>query len=209
MERASFDIIEVATGYFYGPLDIVIVGDSIPHIVYHDHQATTFDLALGDQTHVFRPIDFWLHQPIADDGHDGWDNSIATFNEGVYSASIDPAQFGSTVGVEYWDGESVEAIGSGPVDYQFGTSIAMDAQGNPHISYFDFSVQFQKSETLKYATKQNGVWDIETVDDQPGGRPIPGDQNRSRRTARHQLLRDRCDIRHHTLRKAGEWRMED
>ncbi len=167
----SFDITEAASGYFYGPLDIVIVGDLSPHILFHDHQGTSFDPSRGDQIHAFQPSefsDFWISQPIADDGHDGWDVSAAVFEGRVHTASIDPAQFGSAEGVEYWDSDNVEAIGSGPIDYEFGTSIAMDAQGNPHISYFDYAKQPLKSETLKYAKRLNGVWRIETVDDQSG-----------------------------------------
>ena len=173
---ASFDLNEVASGYFYGPLDLVIVGDEIPHIMYHDHQGESFDPDLGDQTHAFRPSpfsDFWIRQAVADPGHDGWDNAIATHNDLIYTSSIDPAAFGSTSGVEYWDRDKVESIGSGPVDYEFGTSIAMDSQGNPHIAYYDWAIGTQKSETLKYATKLNGTWTIETADEQRGAGKYP------------------------------------
>ena len=183
----GFDITEVASGYFYGPLDLVVIArlDTIngfpeiaeaPHSMYHDHQGDTFSLDRGDQTHAFQPSQFspfWITQAVDDEGHDGWDNSVATFGGILHTASIDPAQFGSTDGVEYWGGEDVEAIGSGPVDYEYGTSIAMDTGGNPHIAYFDFSASFQKSENLKYATKIDGAWIIETVDAQPSAGKYP------------------------------------
>lgn len=180
---ASFDISEVAQGYFYGPLDMVVVAATItingidefaeiPHIMYHDHQAEAFDPDRGDQTHAFQPSPFsafWIRQAVEDEGHDGWDNAVATHDRKVHTSSIDPAQFGSTSGVEYWDGEGeVESIGSGPVDYEFGTSIAVDADGNPHITYYDYAVQTEKAENLKYAVKRDGAWTIETVDAEPG-----------------------------------------
>jgi hypothetical protein len=184
---ASFDLTDVAVGYFYGPLDLIVIPDTsnvggvqtldgVPHILYHDHQGDTFDLTRGDQTHAFQPSPFspfWIRQAVEDDGHDGWDNSAAQYESTVHTASIDPAQFGSTSGVEYWNSETVESIGSGPVDYEFGTSIAMDTDGNPHIAYYDFAASVEKSETLKYAKKQNGNWTIETVDEQRGAGKFP------------------------------------
>src|SRR5262245_13606170 len=39
------------------------------------------------------------------------------------------------------------------------TSLALDVQGNPQVSYFDLSAG-----DLKYARKSGGVWTIETAD---------------------------------------------
>lgn len=54
-----------------------------------------------------------------------------------------------------WTLETVDAAG---ITGEY-TSIAIDDQGNPHISYYDNS-----NENLKYAHKLNGTWHISTVD---------------------------------------------
>jgi hypothetical protein len=117
----GWSVEEVAVGYFYGPLDIALDPAGNPHIAYHDHQAPSFDRELGDPVHAFKVGPEWVVETITHPGHDGWDTSIAVSATGeVHVASIDPAQFSSTEGVEWAvravDGRwSIEAIGSGPV----------------------------------------------------------------------------------------------
>lgn len=152
----SFDISDVSSGYFYGPLDLAIDQLDRPHINYHDHDLT-------DQVHVYFDDNVWIATRIEDNGHDGWDNSIfIDKNNNPHTSSVDPSGFGG-VGVEYafYDGANwqVEAIGSGGIMYANTTSLALDSKGNPHISYYNDSTK-----DLVYAVKDSEGWGITAID---------------------------------------------
>ena len=147
----------VSAGYFYGPLDIVVGDEGAPHIAWHNHD-------LENEAYAVLADGVWAQQDLDHPGHDGWDNSLALDSRGLpHTASVDPSQFGSRSGVEYasFDGESwtVEEVGSGPVPYEFGTEIALDADDRVPVAWYD-----QSEEDLKYATKEGGAWTITTVD---------------------------------------------
>ena len=153
----GWDISTIETGYFYGPLDIVVGSDGTPHVAWHDHDVEdgAYSTLSGGE---------WETRKIRDSGHDGWDINLTLDSQGVpHVVSIDPSQFGSRDSIEYsvpdGDGWAVEKVGSGPVKYEFGTTIAIDSTGRPHIAWFD-----DGTEELKYAVKDSGAWAISTVD---------------------------------------------
>ncbi len=151
-------------GYFYGPIGLAFDPDGNPHIAYHDHQATTFEPDLGDLSHAVRQDGTWALEPATDDGHDGWDSTIAIGPDGtVRAAGIDPQQFDRTDGVEYYElgpgGWEVTAIGSGPIEYEWNVSLAVSDAGVVGLSYFD-----NNSADLIYAQLADGSWDLEVVD---------------------------------------------
>ena len=153
----GWDISEVATGYFYGPLDIDVDEGGAPHIAWHNHDRE-------DGAYATLVDGEWVGSNIRDQGHDGWDISVVIDPGGrPHVASVDPRQFGSRSGVEYavLEGDSweVEEVGSGPVAYEFGTEIVLDSRGRPHVAWYDNS-----DKDLKYAIKDSGAWDISTVD---------------------------------------------
>jgi len=150
-------------GYFYGPLDLAIDTDGQPNVVYHDHQALQFDQSKGDLTFAVRRSGEWQTEALSDDGHDGWDSALVLAQDGgKHAFGIDPSQFGSTDGVEYYsysDGSwTVSPIGSGPIAYEFNVSPALAPDGNPAVSYFN-----DRDGDLMYAEYDGTSWTIETV----------------------------------------------
>jgi len=164
---SQWEIATADTGYFYGPPDVAVGPDDILHASYHDHQETRFNPGKGDAVHLFLQNGEWTKQTLEDRGHDGWDNRIAIDNEGdVHISAVDPVDFGGD-GVEYYhisrDGSfRVEAIGSGPLSYEFATSIAIGPAGEPYIAYYDQTLTELR---LGHRTG-NGTWMIETVDNE-------------------------------------------
>lgn len=161
-----WDIDTVVEGYLYGPLDLAIGPDDVPHIAYHDHQDTRFDSSKGDAVHAFLQDGVWKTEIAPDAGHDGWDNRIIVDDQNiVHMTGIDPQEFGGD-GVEYYvrseDGEwSVENVGSGALTYQFATSLALDPDGNPHVTFFD-----QPGNDLALSSRDgSGNWTVSTVDE--------------------------------------------
>ena len=108
--------------------------------------------------------DGWQLVTVEDVGHDGWDNSIVVDSGGNWHTSaVDPAQFGGESGVEYATNAggsvSVTAVGSGPINYEFGTSIQLDNDGLPGIVYYD-----QAEMGLEYAKFDGNQWLVVLVD---------------------------------------------
>ncbi len=153
----------IIEGYFYGPIDLAFDADGRPNIVYHDHQASSFQQDLGDLTYAIKDASGWQIAAAVDDGHDGWDSAIAIAGDGVVrAAGVDPSQFGSTDGIEYYelrDGAwSVTAIGSGPIEYEFNVGLAVNTDGQPALSYYD-----GRRGDLIFASFDGAEWTLETV----------------------------------------------
>ncbi|MEE8421364.1 MAG: hypothetical protein V3S31_01155 [Dehalococcoidia bacterium] len=143
-------------GYLYGPLDIVAGPGGTIAVGYHNHDNEDAEVAVLDGGE-------WRIDRIADGGHDGWDTSLAFAADGsLHLLGIDPAQFGSVDGVEYatlrggaW---TVEAVGSGPQPYEWGTDIAVGPDGTVHAVYFDAS-----NRDLVYARNDGSGWTTEPI----------------------------------------------
>lgn len=164
--NGDFEVETVVGGYFYGPIDLALNPSGEPIIAYHDHQGLQFDPALGDEVIAQLTQSGWEFTTVSDDGHDGWDNSIVVDEAGVWhTAAIDPSQFGSGSGVEYAtlvDGTvAVVEVGSGPIRYEFATSIQLDPSGSPAIAYYN-----DRDQQLEFASLGVDGWSVEVVDNQ-------------------------------------------
>lgn len=153
----------VAEGYFYGPLDLAFDPDGRPNLVWHDHQDTSFRPELGNLAYAVRDAGGWQALVGEDDGHDGWDSTIAIAPDGtVHAAGVDPSQFGRQDGVEHYllDGDEfvVTSIGSGPIQYEWNVSLAIGPDARPAMSYFN-----DRDESLVYASFDGSDWALETV----------------------------------------------
>ncbi len=156
----------VAEGYFYGPPDIAVGPDGVVHAAYHDHQDSEFKPDKGDAVHVSGHAGDWTSTTAQDAGHDGWDNRITVDATGrPHMVGMDPEEFGSVDGVEYYSlGENgtwqVEPVGSGPQTYQWAISVAVDPDGDPWVSWYD-----GPTTALMLAGRSSDGWQISTVDD--------------------------------------------
>jgi hypothetical protein len=164
---AGWTVEELVEGYFYGPIGLDFDPVGTPHIVYHDHQAPVFDRHLGDLTHAVRSESGWEVTAAEHEGHDGWDSVIAIGDDGVVrAAGIDPAQFGSSEGVEYYelvDGtwEVTSVSGGEPIAYEFNVDLQVAPDGEPALTYFSTA-----GEDLIYTHRgADGTWTLQVVDD--------------------------------------------
>jgi hypothetical protein len=210
--NGDFEVETVAEGYFYGPIDLALTPGGDPLIAYHDHQGLQFDPALGDEVVAQLTETGWELTTVADDGHDGWDNSIVVDKAGVWhTAAVDPSQFGSEDGVEYAtlvDGAvTVVPVGSGPIKYEFATSIQLDPSGSPSITYYN-----DRDQQLEFATFGAGVWSVEVVDDQgDAGRyaSLAYDADGAPHIAYYVAESRETGIVRHAWEDASGWQIED
>lgn len=150
----------VAEGYFYFPLEIALDRDGVPWIAWHNHDFEDQAVAVLEDP----AAGTWRVLRTESPNHDGWDNSLVLDASGrPHTVSIDPAGFGSDVGLEYgfFDGTvwTVEEVGTGPLMYEFGTSLALDSAGNPHVVFYN-----DAAGDLMYAVRSNGSWTVSAVD---------------------------------------------
>lgn len=153
----------VATGYFYGPGDLIVDGQGVAHMAWHNHDSQNPNHATvePDSDMVVRELDDFP-------SHDGWDNSLALDAGGnLFQASVDPVTFGATESLEFWafDGESwtgEKVPGAGPFMYGFNTSVALDRMGRAHIVFCQGD-DWTDPGNLMYAVRNETEWSVTAV----------------------------------------------
>ncbi len=156
---SSWDISTPAEGYFYGPIDIAINQNNHLYIAYHDHNT------MGGNEAIVSYIDgAWTNTVIDDNGHDGWDNSIAFDSQGVpHTASIDP-NGGGTEYATIIDGNWVkQSLGTPSTFYQYATDIVIGSDDQPHICFY-----YDDDNTLFYMKRDSIGWQSGKVDEAGG-----------------------------------------
>lgn len=153
----KFDFVKIKEGNFYGPANISVYEDS-PYFIFHDHALN------GGGSHILSDDgDSWNTKDASNTGHDGWDARLIFDSKGdIHVSSIDAIPFsGPGVEYSYFDGNTwlVETIGSGALDYGFGTAIALNDLEEPMIFYYN-----SVSSDLEMAVKSNNLWEVLKLD---------------------------------------------
>ncbi len=151
----------VATGYFYGPIDLLLDPTGAPAVLYHDHDRT-------DQVLGMRDGGGWTLSRMVSSGHDGWYNRGVFGPDGVlHTATYDPVGFnGRGVIHGAWDGAAwtTEVAVAGDFDYPGGMAIEAAADGTLHVAFFD-----DVAGEGRLATRApGGAWSVVTPESRGG-----------------------------------------
>ncbi|MEX2103619.1 MAG: hypothetical protein WD805_06610, partial [Gaiellaceae bacterium] len=152
----------IAEGNFAGPAPIVFDEEGRAHVAWHDHELAEVSSRYGNMVYAVREGDRWQVATARDQGHDGFQTSIAVGGGLVHAAGIEPVQYRTDQGVEHYVLEngiwSIGAIGTGELEYSYDVSLALTGEGLPALTYFD-----DRAGALVYAEKQGGTWTLERV----------------------------------------------
>lgn len=152
----------ISEGNYAGPADLEFDGDGRPHIAWHDHELAEVSSRYGNMVYAVREGSRWQIATARDQGHDGFQTSLAVGDGVVHAAGIEPIQYQTDQGVEHYvledSGWSVASIGTGALEYSYDVSLALTAAGLPALTYFD-----DRAGALVYAEEEGGSWTLERV----------------------------------------------
>ncbi|MEJ2211475.1 MAG: hypothetical protein P8129_20895 [Anaerolineae bacterium] len=159
-DRAGWhvEVIESGTAGF-GAISLALDRNNRPHVSYYMSSYDNWDIR-----YAYRDLSGW-HVQVVDEypGSEGGDTSLAldAYNRPHVSYLEDAGEaynkitYATNAG-SGWVRETVEEY----MDEEGGhTSLALDAAGRPRISYYDYNWR-----RLRYAQRDSGSWEIETVD---------------------------------------------
>lgn len=152
----------ISEGNYAGPADLEFDGEGRPHVAWHDHELAEVSSRYGNLVYAVREDAAWEVATARDQGHDGFQTSIAVGGGVVHAAGIEPIQYQTDQGVEHYileDGAwSVASIGTGALEYEYDVSLALTAEGLPALTYFD-----DKAGALVYAEQSGGSWALQQI----------------------------------------------
>jgi hypothetical protein len=139
-------------------------------VAWHDHENAEVSARNGNLVHAVSEGGAWQVATARDQGHDGFQTSIAVGGGVVHAAGIEPIQYQTDQGVEHYvleDGAwSVASIGTGALEYSYDVSLAV-TRGGPALTYYD-----DRSEALVYAELDGETksWRLKRISmrDEPG-----------------------------------------
>jgi hypothetical protein len=153
--------VRISEGNYAGPADLDFDDEGRPHVAWHDHELAEVSPRYGNLVHAVRDGGAWRVGKARDQGHDGFQTSLAVAGPVVHAAGIEPVQYQTDQGVEHYvfeDGKwSVASIGTGPLEYEYDVSLAV-ARAGPALTYFD-----DRAEALVYAERDGASWRLERV----------------------------------------------
>ncbi|MEX0816982.1 MAG: hypothetical protein WD027_06025 [Gaiellales bacterium] len=152
----------IAEGNFAGPADLEFDERGRANVAWHDHENAEVSSRNGNLVHAVREGGAWEVATTRDQGHDGFQTSIAVGGGLVHAAGIEPVQYQTDQGVEHYvlaDGAwSVGSIGTGALEYEYDVSLALTGDGLPALTYFD-----DRAGALVYAEEEGGSWTLERI----------------------------------------------
>jgi hypothetical protein len=149
-------------GYF---TSIILDSQDRPIISFYEYRGPR-DSGISIRLRVVRWTgEEWEVQTVDGTPGSGKFNALAIDPRGALHLAYANVASG-TYGMRYafWNGKWAKEIVDGPEQNDgdgvgYSTAIALDAEGNPHITYLN-----EVKGIVKYAHKRNGHWDVQTVD---------------------------------------------
>ncbi len=109
----------------------------------------------------------WNIQTVDSEGSVGWYTSLALDSSGnPHISYFDATNHGLKYAVynsSHWNIEMIDSTDSAGATAGLYSSLALDAGGNPHISYFGYDFNVYSSTQLRYATFDGSAWDIQML----------------------------------------------
>lgn len=145
---------------------IVLDADDNPSISFYEYDGPRGSDFRVRMRVVTRAAKEWHVRTVDGQNQSGKFNALAVDAEGHMHLGYANVNAGTaSVRYGYWDGNSwnldeVEGLDQDKLFYVgYSVCIALDKEGNPHLSYMNYS-----SPAVKYAVRKDGHWQIEVVD---------------------------------------------